>query len=198
MSRALGRQCRSDLKRPEAAVYIQWLQSTNWYWRQGSYWHGGRLHAKVAVDGHDRTGLERLCRYITRPAIASERLSIDSDGRVVYRLRRPSSDGTSAIVFEPLAFLERLAALVPRPRAHQLIRNLCWSPSGDRGLSAHSSTQGPIGSSALRLRAWDAQGSCARKARRNDRSRNTTLCFQAEARGWPRLGRHTAPFDRIG
>jgi hypothetical protein len=90
---------------------------------------GFSLHAKVAIDGHDRTGLERLCRYITRPAIASERLSIDSDGRVVYRLRRPSSDGTSAIVFEPLAFLERLAALVPRPRAHLLTYHGVLAPA---------------------------------------------------------------------
>ena len=37
---------------------------------------------------------------------------------VVYWLRRHGRDGTSEIVFEPLAFLERLAALVPRPRAH--------------------------------------------------------------------------------
>jgi hypothetical protein len=51
---------------------------------------GFSLHAKVRIEGHDRTGLERLCRYIARPAIASERLSIDPDGRVVYRLRRRS------------------------------------------------------------------------------------------------------------
>ncbi|MCY2958974.1 MAG: transposase [Planctomycetota bacterium] len=81
---------------------------------------GFSLHARVAIEGHDRAGLERLCRYIAHPAIASERLSIDPDGRVVDRLRRPWSDGTRAIVFEPLAFLERLAALVPRPRAHLL------------------------------------------------------------------------------
>jgi len=81
---------------------------------------GFLLHAKVAIEGHDRAGLERLCRYIARPAIASERLSIDADGRVVYRLRRARRDGTNAIVFEPLAFLERLAARVPRPRAHLL------------------------------------------------------------------------------
>ena len=39
---------------------------------------------------------------------------------MVYRLWRAWRDGTSAIDFEPLAFLERLAALVPRPRAHLL------------------------------------------------------------------------------
>jgi len=90
---------------------------------------GFSLHAKVAIEGHDRAGLERLCRYIARPAIASERLSIDADGRVVYRLRRAWRDGTSAIVFEPLVFLERLAALVPRPRAHLLTYHGVLAPA---------------------------------------------------------------------
>jgi len=40
------------------------------------------------------------------------------DGRIAYDLRQPWSDGTRRIVFEPLAFLGRLAALVPSPRAH--------------------------------------------------------------------------------
>ena len=64
---------------------------------------GFSLHAKVAIQGHDRAGLERLCRTIALPAVASDRLSIDSDERVVYRLRRHGCDGTSAIVFNSLA-----------------------------------------------------------------------------------------------
>jgi hypothetical protein len=42
------------------------------------------------------------------------------DGRVVYGLKRHWRDGTSAVSFDPLTFIERLAALVPPPRAHQL------------------------------------------------------------------------------
>ncbi len=70
-----------------------------------------------------------MCRYIARPAIASERRSIDPDGRVVYRLRRHWRDGTSAIVFEPLAFVERLAALVRRPRAQLLTDHGVLAPA---------------------------------------------------------------------
>ena len=33
-------------------------------------------------------------------------------------LTHPWSDGTTHIAFEPLVFLERLAALIPRPRTH--------------------------------------------------------------------------------
>jgi len=66
----------------------------------------------------DRQRLEHVCRYVARPAIATERLSELPDGRIAYDLRRPWSDGTTAIPFEPRAFLEKLAALVRPPRAH--------------------------------------------------------------------------------
>ncbi len=35
-----------------------------------------------------------------------------------YTLKTPYRDGTTHVVFEPLDFIARLAALVPRPRAH--------------------------------------------------------------------------------
>jgi hypothetical protein len=60
-------------------------------------------------------------RYITRPAIANERLKRNRAGQVVLQLKSPYKDGTTYIVMEPLEFMERLAALVPRPRLH-LIR----------------------------------------------------------------------------
>ena len=53
----------------------------------------------------------------TEPAIASERPQLADDGSVVYHLRRPFGDGTRAVRFDPLTFLEKLAALVPPPRA---------------------------------------------------------------------------------
>ena len=54
-----------------------------------------------------------LCRYITRPAIANERLKRNRAGQVVLQLKSPYKDGTTHIVMEPLEFMERLAALVP-------------------------------------------------------------------------------------
>jgi hypothetical protein len=39
--------------------------------------------------------LERLCRYITRPAIATKRLSVDGRGRVVYQYKHPFRDGST-------------------------------------------------------------------------------------------------------
>jgi len=58
---------------------------------------------------------ERLCRYVARPPIATERLSELADGRILYRLRHRWRDGTTHVVFEPLDLVARLAALVPAP-----------------------------------------------------------------------------------
>jgi len=80
--------------------------------------HGFSLDAGVRCEAHDRQGLEQLCRYITRPAISNERLRINAKGQVILKLKTPWKDGTSHIVLEPLEFMQRLAALVPRPRLH--------------------------------------------------------------------------------
>ena len=68
-----------------------------------------------------RQALEHLCRYLTRPAIANERLSVNRAGQVVLKLKTAYRDGTSHLVMSALEFMQRLAALVPRPRLH-LIR----------------------------------------------------------------------------
>jgi hypothetical protein len=79
---------------------------------------GFSLHAGVAAQAHESRKLERLCRYITRPAIAERRLSISPQGRVRYELKTPWRNGTTHVEFEPIDFIAKLAALVPPPRAH--------------------------------------------------------------------------------
>jgi len=74
--------------------------------------------AAVSCQPHQRKQLERLCRYVTRPAICLERLTTNIDGKVSYELKHPFRDGTTHILFTPSDFLARLAALVPRPRAN--------------------------------------------------------------------------------
>jgi hypothetical protein len=75
-------------------------------------------HAGVAAAAHQRDKVERLCRYIARPALATGRLSVTAQGLVCYTLKTPYRDGTTHVIFEPLDFLSRLAALVPKPRVH--------------------------------------------------------------------------------
>ncbi len=62
--------------------------------------------------------LARLCRYITRPAISMKRLSLTRNGQVRYELKTPWRNGTTHVIFEPLDFISRLVALVPKPRVN--------------------------------------------------------------------------------
>ncbi len=79
---------------------------------------GFSLHAGVVCKSNQRKKLERLCRYITRPAIAEQRLSLASNGNVIVALKTPYDDGTSHVVLSPIEFMGRLAALVPKPRVN--------------------------------------------------------------------------------
>jgi len=79
---------------------------------------GFSLHAGVAARADEREKLERLCRYISRPAVSEARLSLSAGGHVRYQLKTPYRDGTTHVLFEPLDFIARLAALVPKPRVN--------------------------------------------------------------------------------
>jgi len=96
---------------------------------------GFSLHAGVATRANERDKLERLCRYIARPAVSTRRLSLTRHGKVRYELKTPYNDGTTHVLFEPLDFMYRmygmpraqgcagaaiakLVALVPKPRVH--------------------------------------------------------------------------------
>jgi hypothetical protein len=79
---------------------------------------GFSLHAGVATKANERTKLERLCRYITRPAVSTKRLSMTRNGRVRYELKTPWRNGTTHVIFEPLDFISRLVSLIPKPRVN--------------------------------------------------------------------------------
>ena len=79
---------------------------------------GFSLHGNVAIHAEDRSCLERLFRYAARPPLSMDRLEALPDGRLRYRFKTAWRNGTTHAIFEPLEFLEKLAALVPTPRAH--------------------------------------------------------------------------------
>ena len=76
--------------------------------------NGFSLHTGVSCEGRQKDKRERLCRYIARPPVAIPRLSLSSIGKVVYTLKT----GTTQVAFEPVDFIARLAALVPKPRVN--------------------------------------------------------------------------------
>jgi hypothetical protein len=116
-------------RRPGAAVLrvgrdsdARWVTSSG---PRQAHLGGFDLHANRTVRAEDRAGLEKLCHYLLRPpALAQERLAILRDGRIACALAHPWSDGTRALIFEPLEFLEKLAVLIP-PRTRHSTLSIC-------------------------------------------------------------------------
>ena len=96
---------------------------------------GFSLHANVCIPAKARHQLENLCRYTARPAVATERLSVLPNGWLLYRLRHPWRNGATHVVFEPLEFVGKLAALVPPPMFN-LVRYHGILSSAARGRSS--------------------------------------------------------------
>ncbi len=93
--------------------------------------NGFSVFADSRVPAEDKRGRYRLCRYLSRPPVATKRLrryrhstraarAPARDGKLIYKLKRRWADGTEAVIFEPLDLIARLCALVPPPRFHLL------------------------------------------------------------------------------
>jgi len=76
------------------------------------------LHAGVVIPSWNRPALERLCRYVARPALSHDRLRQRDDGMLELRLKTPWATGTTHIVMTELELLAKLAVLVPPPKFH--------------------------------------------------------------------------------
>jgi Putative transposase len=68
--------------------------------------------------GAEPSARKAVARYITRPPVAIERLSLMPQGHIKYSLKTPYRDGTTHVIFEPLDFMARLASLAPSPRVN--------------------------------------------------------------------------------
>ena len=85
---------------------------------------GFSLHADTAVHGHDRQGLERLCRYGARGPVAESRLRRLDDGRYEYSPKK----GT-AFILTAEALVRRLVALLPPPKLHLTSFHGAYAPN---------------------------------------------------------------------
>ena len=66
-----------------------------------------------------------LCRRITRPALANERVQTNAAGQAVLKLKTPWRDGKTHLVMSPLQFMQRLAALAPeQPVIEKMLTHL--------------------------------------------------------------------------
>jgi len=122
---ALGPRAGARVRRLGSDVDLERVTSRG---PRQAHLEGFDLHANVWVAANDRAGLERLCRYVLRPPFAQARLRLRDDGRVALELKTAWHDGTRELLFEPLEFLERLAAMTPRPETNLLICHGVVSP----------------------------------------------------------------------
>jgi hypothetical protein len=152
---------------------------------------GFSLHADVCVPARDRSQLERLCRYVARPAIASERLELLPDGRVRYRFKRVWRDGSVAVELDPIDFVGKLAALVPRPRSNLVRYHGCLAPHASIRAYVVKDGRGPPPSKAEVAAIAAARGSMPVE------SRAALSCAPVRERGlrWPQLMQRVFSID---
>lgn len=113
------------------------------------------LHAGTRVRGSDRAGLERLCRYVLRPAVALSRTTFDASDRATVLLRSRWQDGTEALQFEPVELVGRLASLVPPPRQHTVRYHGVLAPASRwRPQVVPRPTASPAGPGRSRWQRW--------------------------------------------
>ena len=122
---------------------------------------GFSLHAGVAAKAHQRDKLERLCRYISRPAVAEPRLSLTDSGHIRYShaaLAHPCARGICASLHgkDTLARWHHARSV----RAAGFHRSTRRSDSTTKGEShavpRHLCTEFPLACTDHPIEAWQA------------------------------------------
>jgi hypothetical protein len=85
---------------------------------------GFDVHARLVIATDEAGGvtrLEKLVRYCARPPLSHDHLCLREDGRVLLQLKTAWSDGTTHLAYDPLDFMTKLAALIPRPHKNLVL-----------------------------------------------------------------------------
>ena len=105
------------------------------------------VEAKIIHGSRER--LQKLFRACARADLRLHNHLLA--GQVRLELRHPWADGTTHVEFEPVAFLERLAVLVPRPRVNLILyygvlaARAAWRPEIVPGSEPGEATSRPAG-----------------------------------------------------
>jgi len=67
------------------------------------------------------------------PAVSEKRLSLTNQTKVRYELKTPYCDGTTHVILEPIDFIAKLAALVPKPRVNLIRFHGVFAPNSKHG-----------------------------------------------------------------
>jgi len=85
---------------------------------------GFDLHARLVIATQAAGGkrrLEDLVRYCARPPLSHDRVTMLDNGQISLELKTPWRDGTTHVVHDPLDFIAKLAALIPRPHKNLVL-----------------------------------------------------------------------------
>jgi hypothetical protein len=138
---------------------------------------GFSLHADTAVHGHDRLGLERLCRYGARGPVAESRLRRLENGRYEYSPKKGTTFTLTAS-----ALVRRLVALLPPPRLHLTSFHGAYAPNSRLRVVV---LQHPAASAPLTPDSTPAPGAAPRESKKKPRPRLD----------WAQLQQHTFGTD---
>jgi hypothetical protein len=100
-------------------LLLSWQSAPSWATNTGFSVHNG-----VTVGADDVAGTERLARYLLRPPLSVERMSLNVDGSVLYRRKSRGRLGGAPATFDALDLqprgdgLARLLIHIPQPKLH--------------------------------------------------------------------------------
>lgn len=76
------------------------------------------LYIGNAIEVEDRPQLQHLVDYILAPPFLDNQTAVNDEGNFVLKLKRTRRDKATEVELEPNDALDRLAELIPRPRAN--------------------------------------------------------------------------------
>ena len=84
-----------------------------------SWRHSGfSVHGEQRLDPSEKDRLERLGRYVTRPALSTGAVTIREDGRVEVKTPPDPRTGSESIVLDALEFVHAVVTQIPDAKKH--------------------------------------------------------------------------------
>ena len=83
-------------------------------WRHSGF----SVHGEQRLEASEGDRLERLARYVTRPALATGAIKLRADGRVEVATPPDPRTGAGALVLDPLDFVHAVVTQIPDARKH--------------------------------------------------------------------------------
>jgi hypothetical protein len=83
-------------------------------------WHhsGFSVYVGTRIEAHDRERLERLGRYVTRPALPTDAVKLRDDGRVEITTKPDPKTGSKSLELDPLDFVHAVVTQIPDAKKH--------------------------------------------------------------------------------